>query len=92
VALADRLADREEERQALGVALDLGHALLAVGHEVDAREPLVRLRVDDVHGAGPVVADEHDALRVRALRRPVARRREADGGQGRGEQGETQDS
>jgi hypothetical protein len=72
VALAHRLADGEEEREALGVAADLGQALLAIGREIDARQALVGARIDDVRGPRPVVPDEHDALGVGALGRTVA--------------------
>ena len=62
VALADEGPDGEVERQSDRVLLDRGDAFLAIGCHVDALEPLVGHRVDDVGRAVPVVADEHDGL------------------------------
>jgi hypothetical protein len=81
VALADRLPDPEEVAHPVRVALDLGHALVLVGHDVDPRELLERVRVDDVGRAVPVVADVEDVARS------GRRGRRADGqhGDGRGQ-------
>ena len=63
VALADRLADREEERELVRARDDLGHPRVAVGDDVEAVQALVGLGVDDVGRAVPVVADEHHAAK-----------------------------
>ncbi len=60
VPLADQLADQVEERGGDRVGVDLGDPLLGVGDDVDPFEPLERARVDQVGGAGPVVADDED--------------------------------
>jgi len=85
VALADQLANGEEEAQLVRTRVDLQQPLLEVGDDVDARHPLVAgLGIDDVGGPVPVVADEDDvpdAARAVALgdslrRRQKQRRRE----------------
>ena len=69
VALADLVADGEEVGVARPGCLDLREALLLVGHDVHAREPLERVRVDDVGRAVPVVADVEHVARRRRRRR-----------------------
>ena len=58
VTLAGLVADHQE-RGAL-VRSHLGHALLEVRNDVDLLVLLERRRVQQVDGAVPVVADEHD--------------------------------
>ena len=58
MALAHELADAEEVPVGGRVGLDLGHPLGAVGDDVEPRDPLEPLGVDDVRGPLPVVADE----------------------------------
>src|SRR3712207_9322215 len=75
-SLADEVADVVVVELRRRVGGDLGDPLLAVGDDVEALEPLERVRVDHVGGAGPVVADdEHVAgLRARGLGRSEERR------------------
>jgi hypothetical protein len=68
VALADLLADRQEVAEAHRVALDLGHPLGQVGHDVQPHQPLERVAVEDVGSAVPVVA-HHDDVARRGARR-----------------------
>ena len=65
VALADPVTDRQEERELVGVRVDLGHPLGEVGNDVDPAQALVGLGIDDAGRAVPVVADEHHVAQRR---------------------------
>jgi hypothetical protein len=65
VPFADQRADVVVVELRRRVGRDLGDPLRAVRDDVEALEALERVRVDQVGGAGPVVAhDEHVARRA----------------------------
>jgi hypothetical protein len=75
VALADELANGEDEGEPVRVRVDLEHALVDVGDDVDARHALVAgLRIEDIRGPVPVVADEHDVADAASATRVLRRR------------------
>ena len=76
MALADQRADAVVVELRRRVGRDLGDPLVAVGNDVEALEPLEAARVDQVRGAGPVVADD-EHVAVGPLTRSLCGRDEA---------------
>jgi hypothetical protein len=73
VALAHEQAVAGEEARRHRIGQDLRLALREVGDDVQPRQPLERVRVDDVRRAGPVVADDEDVARLGGAVRSAGR-------------------
>jgi hypothetical protein len=71
VAFADQRADADEVAELARVERDLPEALLEVRDDVQPREPLEGVRVDDVRRAVPVVGDEQHGAGARHHRRAL---------------------